>query len=144
MPVVQEVDHGTPAYRRLVELRDECLRRPLGLSFDAGELAAEASQHHFALVDDKVLLGCLVAVPLGQGRYKLRQMAIAEEFRGRGFGRQLVETVEAELCGRGAREFVLHARDTAVGFYEKLGYQPVGELFVEVTIPHLAMTKMLG
>ena len=38
---------------------------------------------------------------------------------------------------------VLHARQTAVPFYERLGYETYGEPFVEVTIPHIAMRMAL-
>ncbi len=32
------IDHGTPEYREMVRLRNEILRRPLGLSFEENEL----------------------------------------------------------------------------------------------------------
>jgi len=38
---------------------------------------------------------------------------------------------------------VMHARKTALGFYEKLGYNVVGDEFTEVTIPHFVMEKNL-
>jgi len=37
----------------------------------------------------------------------------------------------------------LHARDTAVGFYEKRGYVREGDFFLEVSLPHITMTKSL-
>jgi predicted GNAT family N-acyltransferase len=37
----------------------------------------------------------------------------------------------------------MHARQTAVGFYQKLGYSITGEPFEEVTIPHYIMEKAL-
>ncbi|MEO8175011.1 MAG: GNAT family N-acetyltransferase [Sediminibacterium sp.] len=37
----------------------------------------------------------------------------------------------------------MHARESAVGFYEKHGYKVVGDEFVEVTIPHFIMEKEL-
>jgi predicted GNAT family N-acyltransferase len=37
----------------------------------------------------------------------------------------------------------MHARKSAVGFYEKLGYKIVGDEFEEVTIPHFEMQKTL-
>jgi predicted GNAT family N-acyltransferase len=37
----------------------------------------------------------------------------------------------------------LHARSTAVPFYAKLGYECVGDEFIEVTIPHWEMRKAL-
>jgi predicted GNAT family N-acyltransferase len=38
---------------------------------------------------------------------------------------------------------ILHARETAVAFYENLAYSKVGDRFVEVTIYHWAMEKRL-
>jgi predicted GNAT family N-acyltransferase len=37
----------------------------------------------------------------------------------------------------------MHARKSAVGFYEKLGYEIEGDEFEEVTIPHYEMQKTL-
>jgi predicted GNAT family N-acyltransferase len=39
---------------------------------------------------------------------------------------------------------VLHARDTAVPFYEALGYEAFDDPFVEVAIPHRKMRKALA
>jgi predicted GNAT family N-acyltransferase len=37
----------------------------------------------------------------------------------------------------------MHARDTAIGFYEKYGYKVKGEQFIELNIPHHIMEKRL-
>ncbi|MEJ7682070.1 MAG: GNAT family N-acetyltransferase [Segetibacter sp.] len=37
----------------------------------------------------------------------------------------------------------MHARKSAVGFYEKLGYKIVGDEFLELNIPHYIMEKQL-
>jgi predicted GNAT family N-acyltransferase len=37
----------------------------------------------------------------------------------------------------------MHARESAVGFYEKLGYQINSDVFNEVNIPHYVMEKRL-
>jgi predicted GNAT family N-acyltransferase len=38
----------------------------------------------------------------------------------------------------------MHARKTAVVFYEKLGYTSTGNEFTEVSIPHFVMEKRLS
>ncbi|MBS1633348.1 MAG: GNAT family N-acetyltransferase, partial [Bacteroidetes bacterium] len=35
------IDHGTAEYRQMVKLRDDILRKPLGLSFSETELEEE-------------------------------------------------------------------------------------------------------
>lgn len=131
-------------YQQTLELRDRLLRAPLGLSFDADDVAAEKGQLHFAMLDGKNVIACVVAVPINQGRVKLRQMAVQEDLQGSGVGRSLVEQVESVLVDRGFKTVELHARDIAVGFYEKLGYQTVGDPFEEVSIPHYKMVKVVS
>jgi ribosomal protein S18 acetylase RimI-like enzyme len=51
--------------------------------------------------------------------------------------------LEADLRSRGFRNLVLHARASAVGFYEKLGYVLVGDAFIDVTLAHFRMVKVV-
>ena len=139
----QLVAHASPEYQATVALRDEILRRPLGLVFDPEALAAEGSDLHLAGYRDGALVACLVLTPLDDGEIKMRQVAVAESEQGRGIGRDLV--IESERVARAKRfhRMVLNARAVVVPFYEKLGYRIVGEPFEEVTIPHRKMEKEL-
>lgn len=51
----------------------------------------------------------------------------------------------AELCARemGAASITVHARKTALGFYEAVGFEETGGEFLEVGIPHFPMQKDL-
>jgi predicted GNAT family N-acyltransferase len=51
---------------------------------------------------------------------------------------------EQAIRARGMQTAMLHARVTARGFFEKLGYSAVSGIFIEVTIPHIALEKTLG
>lgn len=141
--VFLEIVHGTDDYLRTVALRDEVLRRPLGLAFAADELAAEAGSFHLGGWLGGEVLACTVLEPLAADSVRLRQFAVRENFRGRGVGAGLLEFAERFAIGRGFVSIDLHARETAVPFYRKAGYVPQGVRFMEVTIPHLAMGKVL-
>ena len=78
---------------------------------------------------------------LGDGAVKMRQVAVDFDRQHHGLGTRLVHYAESVARKRGLREMRLHARHTAVAFYERLGYQAHGEPFVEITVPHLAMKK---
>lgn len=143
-PSFREIPHGTAAYVQTVALRDEILRRPLGLAFNPEELAAEKDSFHLTCWQGDELVACLVLKPLSQEQIRLRQMAVRREFQGRGLGTGLVRYSEAFAWARGYRTMVLHARATAVGFYARLDYHVQGERFLEVTIPHYAMEKTLA
>lgn len=136
------VPHGSDEYGCAVQLRREVLRLPLGLDFSDEELAAEWDQQHLvALLNDEVV-ACLALAQL-DAALKMRQVAVATEWQGSGFGRDLVVESERFARGRGVERVVLHARAHVVAFYEKLGYQVQGEEFMEVGIPHWSMHKSL-
>ena len=137
------IEHGSGEYEETVALRDEVLRKPLGLSYDPTELAGEKDSFHFALREGAELVACLVLKPLDEQCIKMRQLAVRESSQGKGCGRELVNYAESFVRERGYAEIVLHARKTARGFYWKLGYVTEGDFFTEVGLPHLLMRKML-
>lgn len=144
-PVFQPIVFGSADYRQECELRQRVLRIPLGLNLYNEDLGPEKDQLHFGLFDEAhVLIACVIALPLGAGKAKIRQMAVAPEHQGRGHGRILLQSAEALLAERSVRELCLHARKTAVPFYERLGYRTSGPEFLEVGIPHIAMEKHLA
>ena len=135
--------HGTKEYEDTLVLRNEVLRKPLGLSYDPRELAEEDDSFHIATRLEGKVVACLVLKPLDERCIKMRQLAVRESFQGKGFGRELVNYAESFAKERGYSEIVLHARETARGFYDKLGYTSEGESFLEVGLPHVAMGKKL-
>lgn len=138
------IEFATPEYDEAVRLRYDILRAPLGLEYTPEQLAEEWGQHHLAAYDHQHrLVGYLNLTPAGPKEVKMRQVAIAQSVQGQGIGRHLVEYSEAFARARGFDKMVLHARETAVPFYLKLGYAVVGEQFEEVTIPHFKMWKNL-
>lgn len=134
---------GSPEYREVVELRRRVLRIPLGLDFTPDQLAGEGKDLHLAAYEAGALVGCLMLSDHGGGVVQMRQVCVEPNRQGTGVGALLVRESEAEARRRGYRHMMLHARDIAVGFYERMGYEKVGEPFVEVSIPHQEMNKDL-
>ena len=125
------------------DLRFRVLRAPLGFTRADVVVDGEDESLHLVALDEGNVVGCVLLTPKSRTLGKLRQMAIDPSRRGTGLGRALVEHLERELRARGFEEIELHAREHAVGFYEKLGYAREGAPFVEVKIPHLRMRKRL-
>jgi len=130
-------------YREACQLRNETLRKPLGLDLMMEDLAAESEYLHYGMIESNQVIACALAIPVSEIKMKIRQMAVALEYQGAGTGRSLLQNMEVDLKGRGVELLELDARVTAVGFYEKLGYAAEGEEFVSVSIPHLRMVKSL-
>lgn len=141
---VRQIQYGSGEYLEECELRQRVLRAPIGLNLYNESLDAEKDQFHFGLFDDLGnVVACVIAVEKSSTEAKIRQMAVAPEQQGRGCGRTLLESVESILSARGMTNLSMHARKTAVGFYEALGYVTYGEDFIEVGLPHVAMRKRL-
>ena len=138
-----QVHHGTKEYDQTVALRNEVLRMPLGLAFSEEELHEEKDSFHLASWSGDALMACLVLKTLTDTQLQMRQLAVRESCRRQGAGRALVHYAESFAKERSYGEIVLHARETARGFYEKLGYQVEGDSFTEVGLPHVAMRKKL-
>jgi predicted GNAT family N-acyltransferase len=140
---VKIIDHGSKEYKQMVDLRYNMLRKPLGLSFSEAELNEEENNIHIGCFDDDKLEGCCMLVPKDNNAIQLRQMAVVSGLQGKGIGRVLMQFAENIARDRGYKKLIMHARKTAMGFYEKIGYNKIGNEFFEVTIPHYIMEKDL-
>jgi len=133
-----------PLHAEELALRWRVLRAPLGHSLQATRFPFEDESLHLLALDAGAVVGCVLFHPEGPDSGRLFQMAVEPVRQGQQLGRQLVRALEAEVARRGFGTVTLHARDTAVGFYARLGYQVVGEPFVEVGIPHRHMRRSVG
>jgi len=127
----------------MVDLRFQMLRKPLGLTFSADELAAEKNDILIGCFDEEKLEACCMLTQTDPKTVRLRQMAVTSGLQGKGIGRVLMTFAENIARDRGYRRLTMHARKTAVGFYEKNGYKVCSDQFEEVTIPHFVMDKEL-
>ena len=137
------IDYGTDEYRQMLKLRDEILRKPLGLNFSEDELEKEKRNMHMAAYEDERMLGCCMLVEEDPQTVRLRQMAVVNDVQGKGIGRALMQFAENLARDRGYKKITMHARKHAAGFYEKMGYKKKGQEFHEITIPHYVMEKEL-
>jgi predicted GNAT family N-acyltransferase len=137
------IDYGSREYQQMVQLRNDILRKPLGLSFTPEELEKEVEDILIGAFEDDKMLGCCMLIETEPGTVRLRQMAVANNLQGKGIGRAMMQFAENIARDRGFRKITMHARKSATGFYEKLGYVISGQEFEEVTLPHVVMEKQL-
>lgn len=86
--------------------------------------------------------------PIGTARWrttndkvKLERFAVLKEYRGEKYGEALLKKV-IEDASRERKKLYLHAQLKAIPFYERQGFQKVGDLFVECDIEHYKMEMM--
>src|SRR5580698_8562423 len=89
--------------------------------------------HHFGAYDGDELVGCATVFPSAYDgepdAWQLRGMAVVPDRQGQGIGAivlaEAIETVRAS----GASLLWANARVTALRFYERLGFDVVGEVY---------------
>lgn len=140
---ISRINNSHPIFQQVWDLREEVLRRPLGLSLKNEDLSRDNNNEIFiALHNDKVI-GCVFLQPRQNNEVQLRAMAVYTEWQGKGVGRLLVEALEQFALQQGSSKITLHARKVALEFYKALGYTQYGDEFTEVGIPHYMMEKSL-
>jgi len=139
-----EIKHGSPEYRVTVALRDEILRKPLGLCFSKEQLQAESTDRHLACYRGGRLVACLVLTRESGGTMRMRQVAVAADCQRQGIGAALVSYAERLAAELGCDEMAAHARETALSFYTQLGYTAFGDRFIEIGLPHVRVRKPLA
>ncbi len=122
----------------------EVMRKPWNQPKGSERDPRENDSWHRAVYSDGQLAGIarlqLDSPALGRVRF----MAVAPAFQGKGIGRMLMASLEEIARAQGVEKIVLDAREQAVGFYLVIGYQVVAEghlLYGE--IQHYVMEKAL-
>lgn len=145
IPIIKEL-HPEAIY----PIRHEVLRKgkPFETSFFDGDNLT--STKHFGLFIENNLVG--VASLFKQeneklnfeSQYQLRGMAILETHQKKGYGNLLVERAEFFSKAMNADIIWFNARESAVNFYKKLGYEIFGKPFDIKNIGlHYVMFKKL-
>ncbi len=101
--------------------------------------------HLVAVTDTGDVVGTARVIPytpLGTG--KIGRVAVISNWRGRGLGKALVRKAEEEGASLGYTRFLLDAQIHLRHFYQDLGYQTVGEPFLDAGILHIRMVKPTG
>ncbi len=114
-----------------------------------GEQGVPVALEHDALdpLCTHVIARLLDGTPIGTARLTpqrhIGRMAVRAPWRGQGVGDALLLALMDEARRRGWPEVRLNAQASAIGFYARHGFQPVGERFVEAGIEHQAMLRAL-
>lgn len=111
---------------------------PIEIELDEYEDFAE----HVVLYDDHQ--------PVGAGRFrvisdtgKLERICVLPQYRGKGAGNIILETLEKLAAEKGLKKIKLNAQVQVENFYKKHGYQTVSDIFMDAGIPHVTMEKTL-
>lgn len=141
---IEQLSAQHPYYPQVYALREEVLRKPIGLSLEDEDLGADELDTILVALHNGKVIGCVMLRTTNDPAViKLRQMAVSPYWQRKGIGRRLVRSAEELMSQKHISRIILHARVTAADFYRKLGYTETSGLFIEVGIPHVMMEKQL-
>jgi len=119
-----------------------------GCQFDGDDLQTTT---HFGLFIDTNITGVLSVfknnnvIFNSENQFQIRGMAILKDFQRKGFGDELIKHAEEYIKSQFGKLIWFNARESAVPFYEKLGYIKIGEPFYIADIGiHYIMKKEIG
>lgn len=142
-PIFKEIAYKSPEWTTAVKLREKILREPLGSFFTDQELEEEKNHFQIAGLIDNTIIATAVLVPEGDVM-KMQRVVVAETLRGANIGSEMMVFCEKFALDRDFKLIYCHARDSAVKFYVKNGYEGIGDYFDEDGIPHLKMKKTVA
>jgi N-acetylglutamate synthase-like GNAT family acetyltransferase len=132
-------------FKKYYRLRYETLRQPWGQPEGSEQVEDDTSAVHAMLVDDtgEAVGVCRLHLNTPQ-EGQLRFMGIRQDRQGQQLGNKLMQYMEERAKALGATILTLHARENAVNFYRRNGYEVVEESYLLFgTIQHYRMTKQL-
>jgi predicted GNAT family N-acyltransferase len=126
------------------DLRYRILREPLNQPRGSERNEGDETGTHFALYDDEKLKAIARLDEHSLDVAQTRFVAVEKNEQRNGYGKLIMYAVEQEAEDKEYTKMILHARDYAVDFYLKLGYEviePSYKLFD--VLQHFLMEKDL-
>lgn len=109
--------------------------------FDDGVDEQDNISTHVVIYKDKK--------PVATGRtfkkddyYYIGRVAVIKECRGLDYGTKIIQSLE-EVIEKKHNKIALSAQVHAISFYEKLGYNSIGDVYLDHESPHIKMIKIL-
>ncbi len=136
---------STEEWEQYYDVRFRILREPWGAEKGSERDPGDAVSINLMLVDDH-------NTPLSVGRLhfnsatesQVRYMAVETQMQGRGLGRRMMQALEQRARQGGASIMILEARESAIAFYEGLGYKVDKMSYLLFNeIQHFTMSKAL-
>lgn len=99
--------------------------------------------HIVLYADGSAAAVCRVFYSEEHNAYTIGRIAVRKNFRKHHLGTAIMSAAEDEIIKQGGDIAVLSSQKQAEGFYQKQGYCPKGEVYLDEGCPHILMKKKL-
>ncbi len=75
---------------------------------------------------------------------KIERLAVLSYARGNGIAKRIMQKALEVIVSEHISEVRIHAQEYIKGLHQQLGFEQVGEVFLEAGIPHVKMVKTVN
>ncbi len=125
---------------QLIELRTRVFVDEQKVPGSLEEDGLDADCLHVKALKGRTCIGTGRLLPDGY----IGRMCVANEFRNRGIGTQMLENLIQQAQSAGHRQVMLNSQSYAIPFYQKNGFTIDSDEFIEAGIPHRHMVRQLA
>jgi len=135
---------STEEFEKYYELRWRLLRKPWNKEKGTEQDDDENNSYHLMAIKNNQVLGVARLQNISSTEAQLRYMAVDDKHHNQGIGKAIIQSMENYARKNNMHSIMLHARENAVGFYEKTGYELVEKSYLLFDcIQHYKMKKIL-
>nr|AGF93404.1 acetyltransferase, GNAT family [uncultured organism] len=125
-------------YRQVRRIREKVFIKEQGISRDCDNDGKDEGATHLIAKLKKEPIGT-VRIRNINNKAKLERISILKKYRNQGFGEKMVEEAIEYCKKKEVSEIFIHSLIDQKSFYEKIGFEPVGETFSEAGVEHIKM-----
>ena len=129
---------------KALQIRFEVFCDEQGYSHEQEVDELDKSSLHLVCLNDDIPIAAGRIVKDTEYKAHIGRICVKKNMRGTGLGRELVEKLIDKCKELHFKEIVVGAQVRAMGFYEKLGFIPYGEQYMDGHVPHIPMVMTIN
>ena len=142
------VEYGTLEYQQAAQVRYRLFYQEHGIPFESIFDPQEKQNLHL-VITNKTQHQVLAYGRLDRkssDEFQICQMVVEPEYQRQGLGTLILSQLTQVAINQGASLVILNARVTKVHFYQKYGFETIGEVFASSStgVPHIKMQKKIS
>jgi N-acetylglutamate synthase-like GNAT family acetyltransferase len=131
-------------FHQYYQLRYDILRKPWNQPLGSEKDHEEEIAFHICAKYNNIIVGACRIQFLDNEIAQIRYMCTSEAMKYKGIGKKMLAFAENHACENKIQKIILHARENAVDFYKKSGYNIIEPSYMLFgSIPHYLMDKKL-
>ncbi|CAA9374745.1 hypothetical protein AVDCRST_MAG94-4447 [uncultured Leptolyngbya sp.] len=144
---IKVIEYGSSEYLQAAQLRYRLFYQNHNIPFESIFDEQEQQDLHVVIITSQEhrILAYGRLAQNSSNECQIYQLVVEPEFQGQRLGSSILKALAEVALQRGTALLVLNARVTQTGFYQKFGFEPVGEVFASsmTGVPHIKMQKKL-